>query len=145
MPDTFAASHLTTTSSQYGSAANSSAMSKTQKYANLAQTHIFTPIAIEKTGATNHQASEPITEIGRRITEITGEVRIPSTSSNKCPWQYSAETCSASQGLSSPRTHNFLIYIWVTSITKLHSPTSIFSLQASCLRAQKNNKKNKIK
>ena len=67
--------------------------------------------------------------------------RSPSTSSNKCSWQYNAETCSESQGLSSPRIHNFLIYIWVTSLTKLHSPTSIFSLQASCLRAQKKFKK----
>ena len=75
MPDTFAASLLTTTSSQYGSVANSSAMSKTQKYANIAQTHIFTPIAMETTGAMNHQASELITEIGRRITEVTGEVK----------------------------------------------------------------------
>ena len=75
MPDTFAASRLITTSSQYGSAANSSAMSKTQKYANIAQTHIFTPIAIETTGAMTHQASELITEIGRRITEVTGEVK----------------------------------------------------------------------
>ena len=75
MRDTFAASHLTTTSSQYGSAANSSAMSKTQMYANIAQTYIFTPIAIETTGAMNHQASELITQIGRRITEVTGEVK----------------------------------------------------------------------
>ena len=75
MRDTFAASHLTTTSSQYGSTANSSAMSKTQKYANIAQTHIFTPIAIETTGAMNHQASELITVIGRRITEVTDEVK----------------------------------------------------------------------
>ena len=68
--------------------------------------------------------------------------RSPSTSSNKCPWQYNAETCSASQGLSSPKIHHFLIYIWVTSLTKLHSPTSIFGLQASCLRAPKKNYNN---
>ena len=75
MPDTFAASHLITTSSQYGSAANSSAMSKTQKYSKIAQMHIFTPIAIETTGAMNHQAREFMTETGRRITEDTGEVK----------------------------------------------------------------------
>ena len=50
-------------------------MSKTQKYANVAQTHIFTPIAIETTGAMNHQPSELNTEIGRRITEVTGKVK----------------------------------------------------------------------
>ena len=50
-------------------------MSKTQKYANIVQTHIFTPIAIETIEAMNHQASELITEIARRVTEITGEVK----------------------------------------------------------------------
>ena len=50
-------------------------MSKTKKYANIARTHIFTPIAIETTEAMNYQASELITEIGRRITEVTGEAK----------------------------------------------------------------------
>ena len=36
---------------------------------------IITPIAIETTGAMNQLASELITEIGRRITEVTGEVK----------------------------------------------------------------------
>ena len=50
-------------------------MSKTQKYANIAQTHIFTPIAIETIRAMNHQASKLITKIGRRITKVTGEAK----------------------------------------------------------------------
>ena len=109
----------------------------TQKYDNVAQTHIFTPIAIETTGAMKHQASELITEIGRRITEVTGEVKESIYLFQQVPVAIQRGTCSASQGLSSPRIYNFLIYIWLTSLTKLHCPTSIFSLHASCLRAQK--------
>ena len=62
-----------TTSSQYGSAANSSVMSKTQKYANIAQTHIFTPIAIETTGEPPGKRAHH--RNCRRITEVTGEVQ----------------------------------------------------------------------
>ena len=47
----------------------------TQKYDDIAQTHISTPIAKETTGSMKHQARELITEVGRRITEITGEVK----------------------------------------------------------------------
>ena len=75
MPDTFAASHLPTTALQQGAAADSSAASKTQKYASISQTHIFAPVAIETTGVWNQQASEFLTELGRRITEVTGEMK----------------------------------------------------------------------
>ena len=58
MPDTFAASHLPTTALNHGSAAESSATLKTQKYANIAQTHIFTSVAIETSGILSIQARE---------------------------------------------------------------------------------------
>ena len=47
---------------------------KTQKYANIVQTHIFTPIAIETSGVLSIQARELLTELGKRIFEITGKV-----------------------------------------------------------------------
>ena len=39
------------------------------------QTHLFTLIAIETAGVWNSQEREFITELGKRITTVTGEVR----------------------------------------------------------------------
>ena len=47
MPDTYAQSHLPTTATNVGHAADKSADFKTQKYQSILQTHLFTPIAIE--------------------------------------------------------------------------------------------------
>ena len=75
MPYTFAASHLPTMALNNGSAAKSSATLKTQKYANIVQTHIFTPIAIETSGVLSMQAKELLTELGKRMFEIIGDVK----------------------------------------------------------------------
>ena len=72
MPDTIAASHLRTTALNHGSA---SATQKTKKYANVVQTHIFTPVVIETSGVLSIQARELLTELGKRIFEITEEVK----------------------------------------------------------------------
>ena len=50
MPDTYAQSHLPTTATNVGHAADKSAVSKTPKYQSILQTHLFTPIAIETAG-----------------------------------------------------------------------------------------------
>ena len=50
MPDTYAQSHLPTTATNVGHTADKSAVSKTQKYQHILQTHLFTPIAIEIAG-----------------------------------------------------------------------------------------------
>ena len=75
MPDTFAQSHLPTTATNVGHAADKSAVSKTQKYQSILQTHLFTPIAIETAGVWNNQAREFITELEKRITTVTGEIK----------------------------------------------------------------------
>ena len=75
MPDTYAQSHLITTAANVGHAADKLAVSKTQKYHSIMQTHQFTPIAIETAGVWNSQAREFITELGKRITTVTGEVK----------------------------------------------------------------------
>ena len=75
MPDTYAQSHLPTTATNVGHAADKSAVSKTQKYQSILQTHQFTPIAIETAGVWNSQAREFITEVGKRITTVTGEIK----------------------------------------------------------------------
>ena len=56
MPDTYAQSHLPTIATNVGHAADKSAVSKTQKYQSILQTHLFTPIAIETAGVWNNQA-----------------------------------------------------------------------------------------
>ena len=75
MPDTYVQSHLPITATTAGHAADKLAVSKTQKYQSILQTHLFTPIAIETAGVWNSQAREFIKELGKRITTVTGEVR----------------------------------------------------------------------
>ena len=75
MPDTYAQSNLPTTATNVGHAADKSAVSKTQKYQSILHTHLFTPIAIETAGVWNNQAREFITELGKRITTVNGEIK----------------------------------------------------------------------
>jgi len=58
-----------------GVAADQAAQQKLSKYASLASTHIFCPIAIETAGTWNAMAIELVQEIGRRITVITEDSR----------------------------------------------------------------------
>jgi len=73
--DTFADSHIGDTATEPAAAANKAAVNKIAKYAELANTHIFSPVAIETAGAWNHLAIELVQEIGRRITAVTEEPR----------------------------------------------------------------------
>ena len=75
MPDSYAQSHLPTTATNAGHAAEKSAVSKTQNFQSILQNHLFTPIAIETADVWNSQAREFIKELGKRITTVTGEVR----------------------------------------------------------------------
>ena len=75
MPDTYAQSHLPTTATNVGHATDMSAVSKSQKYQSILQTHLFTPIAIETAGVWNRQATEFITELEKRISTVTGEIK----------------------------------------------------------------------
>ena len=75
VPDTFAASHLSFTSVLAGAAANRAAELKHGKYATLQQTHIFTPVAVETSGAWNNEGRDFIQDLGRRLTLATGEQR----------------------------------------------------------------------
>ena len=58
-----------------GAAADSAAAAKKAKYTDIANIHIFLPVAIETGGRWNVEAIELIQEIGRRITLINGESR----------------------------------------------------------------------
>ena len=73
--DTFAASYLSLTSVQAGAAAERAALLKTAKYEELARDHIFAPLACEVTGVWCQEAVEIFQELGRRISEVTGDKR----------------------------------------------------------------------
>ena len=73
--DTLAASHLPSTSRKAGSAAESAGDKKETKYADLARSYIFIPIALETLGPLSAKAVTFLTELGRRITAVTGDPR----------------------------------------------------------------------
>ena len=72
VPDTYAESHIGSTATKPGAAAQKTAQSKIDK---LASTHIFYPFAIETAGTRHEMAIELTQEIGRHITTITGDTR----------------------------------------------------------------------
>jgi len=74
-PDTFAVSHLQSSSTQAGLAAAAAETKKTQKYADIIAGVDFSPVAIETSGVWGEQALILVKEIGRRIAAITHEPR----------------------------------------------------------------------
>ena len=73
--DTLAASHLATTSRLTGGAAESASDKKDSKYSSLANSYIFIPIACETMGPLNSKALSFLTELGRRISAVSGDSR----------------------------------------------------------------------
>jgi len=51
------------------------ASTKEDKYRQLANSHVFVPVAIETAGTWNHLATELTQELGRRITAVTDDPR----------------------------------------------------------------------
>ena len=75
MADTFTASHLSATSVTAGGAADIAAEKKEAKYAELARTYTFIPIACETLGPINAKALNFLGDLGRRIASISGDHR----------------------------------------------------------------------
>jgi hypothetical protein len=73
--NTLADSYLPTSSQQAGGAAEFAATKKETKYADLAQRYTFVPIAVETLGAINSSGMHFLSDLGHRITAITGETR----------------------------------------------------------------------
>ena len=67
VPDTFATSHIATTSYLPGAAAEHAATLKKQKYAALSQTHEFVPLPIETSGVFNSERLAFVKEIDGRL------------------------------------------------------------------------------
>lgn len=75
VPDTFASSHVVNTAVQVGAAATRAAALKTVKYAAISYTHLFVPLAVETGGVWNAEAIVFLNELGRRISQVTGDHR----------------------------------------------------------------------
>jgi hypothetical protein len=73
---TCAASYLS--NSSLSPASEHAANNKIAKYSGLPSTHVFIPIAFETLGPINSSAIEFLNEVGRRLTNISGEKREPS-------------------------------------------------------------------
>jgi len=71
--DTLAPSHVELTSNLAGSAANEAEKKKCAKYSSLSNQFIFVPVGFETFGPWGYEASKLVTEIGKRLTEVTGE------------------------------------------------------------------------
>ena len=74
-PDTFAISHLTTTSVSAGSAAARAEEAKVAKYSDIRYGIDFIPIAVESDGAWGQQGLALVNEIGRRTSVLTNDPR----------------------------------------------------------------------
>ena len=72
---TCASSYINLTASTTGGAAEHAAERKMAKYSTLPATHEFVPVAIESLGPINRTGLEFLQELGRRITEATGDPR----------------------------------------------------------------------
>ena len=57
-----------------GAAAEFAATRKSNKYANLTSSYLFQPVAIENHGAMNDSCYDFFRELGRRITQISGDI-----------------------------------------------------------------------
>jgi len=70
VPDTYAESHIGSTATKPGAAAQKTAQDKIDRYSKLASTHIFNLFVIQTAGTWHELAIELTQEIGRRITTI---------------------------------------------------------------------------
>jgi hypothetical protein len=73
--DTTATSYLPASAALAGSAAESAATRKEAKYIDLAVRYEFVPIAIESHGVFSSKASSFLTDLGRRISVVTADMR----------------------------------------------------------------------
>ena len=73
--NTLADSYISTSSQQTAGVAELAATRKEAKYADLAQRYTFIPIAVETLGVINTSGLNFISDIGCRITAISGDAR----------------------------------------------------------------------
>jgi len=84
---TLADSYLHSTSHSAGSAAETASVRKESKYPSLPPDFIFQPVAIETLGPLNASALNFLSEVGRRLTSLSGDSRETS-----CVFQRASES-----------------------------------------------------
>ena len=72
---TLAGSYLHSTSHSAGSAAETASIRKEYKYSSLPPEHLFQPVATETLGPLNASAVNFLSEAGRRLTSLSGDLR----------------------------------------------------------------------
>ena len=72
---TLAASYVSQSAVQAGSAATAASVRKSAKYSSLSSSHVFCPVAVETLGPLADDAQLFLTEIGRRATLRTADPR----------------------------------------------------------------------
>ena len=70
-----ATSYISASASEAGGAAELAAKRKLSKYAELQMHYIFVPVAVETLGPINSEGLTFISDLGRRLTAITGDTR----------------------------------------------------------------------
>ena len=75
MPDTLAPSHIAATATQAGAAAAHASSLKLLKYQSLQASYQVVPLAIETLGPYNAEGLRFITELGRKLAAVTGDIR----------------------------------------------------------------------
>ena len=75
--DTFAEGHLTAGALQAGSAAEAPEERKRHTYAEISESHLFEPIAVETTGVFGPTTLGLLKSIGKKISQESGDPREP--------------------------------------------------------------------
>jgi hypothetical protein len=73
--DTLAASYVLENATEAGRAAEKAATRKLSKYLDLQRTYLFVPLAVETMGPINNEGLAFVSEIGRRLSKISGDSR----------------------------------------------------------------------
>ena len=73
--NTIARSHLGLSTSQAGSLSVVAEEKKKKKYVSLSDSYLFTPIAVETLGPWGPEAISFVSELGRRLSAVTGDPR----------------------------------------------------------------------
>jgi len=72
---TLADTYVSQTSRSAGAAAELAASRKSSRYTDLLQFHLFQPIAVETSGSMDSSTATFFTDLGRKISSVSGEVR----------------------------------------------------------------------
>jgi len=67
-------SYVSQTSRSAGAAAELAASRKSAKYADLLQSHLFQPIAVETSGSMDSSTATFFTDLGCKISSVSGEI-----------------------------------------------------------------------